>query len=159
MALLVLLRTGRIAAEATVARLQALAIDAQVLDEPNVFVKLASGGNYRVQVAVPEEELERSRTELVRWEQDAGPRVQALAREMRLGFLLGSLPALALLVWLLLRSKKETGLWLAIVPAWLAGLMGWALWSRRQATKAEALAAPSEDPAQPMPPAGDGDQG
>lgn len=138
MALAVLLQTGRVAAEATVARLQALAIDAQVLGEPNVFVKLASGGNYRVHVVVPEEELERARTELARLEQDARPRVEALTRQMRCGFLLGSLPALALLLWLLLRSEKDTGLWLAIVPAWLAGLMGWALWSRWRRTRAEA---------------------
>ncbi len=136
--LAVLLQTGRVAAQATVARLQALAIDAQVLDEPNVFVKLASGGNYRVHVAVPEEELERSRTELARWEADAGPRVEALTRELRFGFLLGSLPALALLLWLLLRHEKNTGLWLAIVPAWLAGLMGWAFWDRRRRARAEA---------------------
>jgi hypothetical protein len=134
--LTVLLETSRVAAEATVAHLQALEIDAQVLDEPNVFTKLASGGNYRVRVAVPEEELERSRTELARWDQDAEPRVAALTRQMRFGFLLGSLPALALLLWLLLRSKKDTGLWLAIVPAWLAGLMGWAFWDRRRRARA-----------------------
>jgi hypothetical protein len=136
--LTVLLETSRVAAEVTVARLQALEIDAQVLDEPNVFTKLASGGNYRVRVAVPEEELERSRTELARWEEDARPRVEAMSRKMRLGFLLGSLPAVALLLWLLLRHEKNTGLWLAIVPAWLAGLMGWAFWDRRRRTRAEA---------------------
>ena len=136
MPLAVLLSTSRVAALATVERLHALEIDARVLDDPNVFVKLASGGNYRVRVAVPEEELERARQELARWDREATPRVEALAREMRLGFLLGSLPALALLLWLVLRSRKDTGLWIAIVPAWLAGLMGWALWSRMRAKKA-----------------------
>jgi len=136
MALAELVKTGRVAAEATVARLAALAIEAQVLDEPNLFVKLAAGGNYRVRVMVPEEELERARAELARWEADARPRVQRLARDVSLGFFLGSLPALALLLWLLLRSDKDTGLWIAIAPAWLAGLMGWAMWSRLRAARA-----------------------
>lgn len=132
MALAVLLQTGRVAAEATVARLQALAIDAEVLDEPNVFVKLACGGNYRVRVAVPEEDLERARGELALWAREAGPRVEGLARSIRLGFFLGSLPALALLLWLVLRSDKKTALWIMLAPAWLAGLMAWAWWSRRR---------------------------
>jgi len=133
MAMAELLETGRVAAEATVARLLAQDIDAQVFDEPNVFVKITTGGNYRVKVIVPEEELERARAEIARMQSEAGPRVQALAREARLGLLVSALPALALLVWLLLRQDKSTGLWLAIIPAWLAGLMAWAFWSRRRA--------------------------
>ena len=136
MALAVLLQTSRVSAEATVARLQALAIDARVLDEPNVITKLASGGNYRVRVAVPEEELEQARTELARWEEEANPRVRVLAHQARLGFLLGSLPALALLLWLLLGTNRDTGLWIAITPAWLAGLLGWAFWSRWRRARA-----------------------
>jgi hypothetical protein len=142
MALAVVLETGRVAAEATVARLLAAEIEAQVLGEPNVFVKLASGGNYRVRIVVPEEELERARAELSRWDEGARPRVAAMARELRLGFLLGSLPALALLLWLVLRSDKDTVLWIAIVPAWLAGLMGWAFWSRLRAVRAGRTRAP-----------------
>lgn len=132
MALAVLLQTGRVAAEATVARLQAIEIDAEVLGEPNVFVKVACGGNYRVRVAVPEEELARARAELDVWEKEAGPRVAGLVRSLRRGFFLGSLPALALLLWLVLRDDKKTGLWIMLAPAWLAGLMAWAWWSRRR---------------------------
>src|SRR5262245_33054015 len=87
MALVVLLQTGRVAAEATVDRLQEIEIDAQVLDDPNVFVKLTAGGNYRVRVVVPEEDLERARAELARWEVESRPRVDALAREVRRGAL------------------------------------------------------------------------
>jgi hypothetical protein len=86
---------------------------------------------------VPEEELERARAELARLDEGARPRVAAMARDLRLGFFLGSLPALALLLWLILRSDKHTGLWIALAPAWLAGLMGWAYWSRRRAVRAE----------------------
>ena len=132
MALAVLLSTSRVAAEATVGRLQALEIEAEVVGEPNVLAKLVTGGNYQVQVAVQEESLARAREELARLDEAARPRVAALARGMRLGFLLGSLPALALFFWLLVRGDKQTGLWLALVPAWLAGLMGWAAWSRRR---------------------------
>lgn len=152
MPLAVLLSTSRVAALATVERLHALDIDARVLDDPNVFVKLASGGNYRVRVAVPEEELERARQELALWDRDATPRVEALAREMRLGFLLGSSPALALLLWLVLRSRKDTGLWIAIVPAWLAGLMGWALWSRMRGKRASGRERDEEQPDPASPP-------
>jgi len=126
------LQTGRVAAEATVARLRSVGIEAEVVGEPNGLVKLASGGNYRVRVLVAEAELERAREELRRWESEAGPRVEALARDIRWGFLAGSAPALALALWLLLRENKQTLLWLAIAPAWLAGLMGWAAWSRRR---------------------------
>src|SRR5262245_2649214 len=87
MALVVLLQTGRVAAEATVDRLQEIEIDAQVIDEPNVFVKLTAGGNYQVRVVVPEEDLERARAELARWEVESGPRIEALAREVRRGAL------------------------------------------------------------------------
>lgn len=132
MAHTVLLSTSRVAARATLERLQALGIDARVDDDPNGFVKLTSGGNYRLRVAVPEEDLERARAELARWELEARPRVQALAREVRRGFLFGSLPALALLAWLIVREDKDTYLWIALAPAWLAGLMGWAFWSRRR---------------------------
>jgi hypothetical protein len=130
-----ILSTSRVAAEATVDRLQALGIDAQILDAPNVFVRLTSGGNYRVRVAVPEETLARAREELARLDAAAGPRVEALARELRLGFLLASLPALALVAWLLVRADKDTGLWIAVAPVWLAGLMAWAGWSRRKAQR------------------------
>ena len=148
MSLAVLLQTSRVSAEATVRHLRTLEIEAEVFGEPNGWVKLASGGNYRVRVAVPEEELARARAELLRWDADAEPRVRAMAREMRLGFFVGSLPAMALAAWLLLRSDKDTGLWLAIAPAWLAGLMGWALWSRQRAgaaASAEALPSTSGD--------------
>jgi hypothetical protein len=132
MPLAVLLQTSRVSAEATAERLRALGIDAQILDQPNALLKLASGGNYRVRLAVPVEDLARARAELARWEAEAAPRVRALVRAVRPGFLLGSLPALALLAWLLVRRDKATALWILLPAAWLAGLMGWALWSRRR---------------------------
>ncbi|HEX6883288.1 MAG TPA: hypothetical protein VF530_07890 [Planctomycetota bacterium] len=131
MPLVKLLSTSRVAAEATAARLAALGIEAEVIGEPNVFVKVASGGNYRVQVIVDETQLARAKEELARLDAAAGPRVAALTRQVRVGFLLGSLPALALALWLLLREDKDTLLWIALVPAWLVGLMAWAAWSRR----------------------------
>jgi hypothetical protein len=133
MPLTVLLSTSRVSAEATVARLQDRGIEAEVSGEPNVFAKIGSGGSYRVQVLVSEEDLARAREELARMDSEAAPRVAALAREARLGFLLGSLPAVALAVWILLREDKDTGLWIAFAPTWLAGLLGWAAWSRRKA--------------------------
>jgi hypothetical protein len=132
MELVPLVSTSRASALATVSRLRALAIDAQVIDDPNLFVRLTSGGNYRVRVLVAREDLERARAELARWEAEARPRLDSLARETRRGFLWGSIPAAALLLWLLLRSDKDSALWLAVVPAWLAGLLAWALWSRRR---------------------------
>ena len=137
-----LLQTGRVAAEATVRRLAALEIDAEVLDEPNVFTKLTSGGNYRVRVVVAEEDLERARTELARWEGESAPRVEALARE-------------ALVVWLLLRSNKQTSLWIATIPAWLVGLMSWAFWSRRRNRKTAPPNVLTEESAHPARPLGE----
>jgi hypothetical protein len=133
MAFVQLLSTSRVAAETTVARLEARGIEAEVVGEPNVFVKLASGGNYRVQVLVPEESLAQAREELARLNAAAGPRVDALARQVRVGFLVGSFPALALALWLVLREDKDTLLWIAVVPAWLVGLLAWAAWSRSAA--------------------------
>jgi hypothetical protein len=129
-ALVVLLQTSRVSAEATVARLRALDIDAQVIDRPNVLLKLSSGGNYRVRVVVPEQELARAREELSRWESEARTRVQALARDVQLGLALGSLPAALLALGLLLRPPAEPCWWWLVLPAWGTGLLGWALWSR-----------------------------
>jgi len=124
MALAVLVQTGRAAAEATVERLQALGIEAQVLDEPNVFVKLTSGGNYRVRVVVAEEELERARAELVRWESEALPRLRPLTREVQI-LLGGTTLAAALLGGALLIGGVRpalpwaAGLWVAVLAAWV----------------------------------------
>jgi len=130
MPLTVLLQTSRASAEATVERLQALEIDAQVVDRPNLFVKLASGGNYRVRVAVPEEELGRARTEVERWEVEARPRVQGLAREVSL--VLGGITlAAAVLAGLLLALGVSSGsLW--GLAAWILGVAGWVVRSRGQ---------------------------
>ena len=90
-----LVRTSRVSAEATAERLHELGIEARVLDLPNVFVRLASGGNYRVQVSVPEADLARSRAELERWAAAAAPRVRDLGREVQRALALATLLALA----------------------------------------------------------------
>ena len=130
MPLSVLVQTSHASAEATVERLLALGIDAHVIDEPNALVKLASGGSYRVRVAVPETELERARAELARWEVEAGPRVNQLARGVERGLLLTWIPPLVPLgVWLT-RPGATALLWAAL-GLWLGGLLAWIAWSRR----------------------------
>ena len=119
MALQVLLSTSRVSAEATVERLVELGLDAQVLDHPNVFVKLASGGNYRVRVAVPEEELERARAEIQRWADESEGRVRGLAQEVQ-RVLVGA-GVLGLVV-------GGGGAALGVVRPWLWGLASWAGW-------------------------------
>ncbi len=133
MGLTVLLQTSRVSAEATVDRLQAAEIDAQVIDRPNPFLKLSAGGNYRVRVAVPEEDLERARAELALWETEARPRVHRLAREVQLGLMLGSLPALAVGGVFLARPPETVLVWPTLLLVWFCGLAGWAWWSRRRA--------------------------
>lgn len=124
MTLAVLLQTSRVSAEATVERLQAAQIDAQVVDDPNVWVKLASAGNYRVRVAVPEEELERARGELARLARESEPRVRSLAREVQLVLVCATFAA-ALLGTLLFRFGARvalggaTGLWILCLAAWV----------------------------------------
>lgn len=125
MALTVLLQTGRVAAEATVERLQALAINAQVIDRPNAFVRLSSGGNYRVRVAVPEEELERARAEIARWEVEAAPRVAVLAKEVQRGLVLASLPALAFAVVLVALRARSHAAWGGVLALWIACVAVW----------------------------------
>lgn len=120
-----LLRTGRVAAEATVERLQWLGIEARIHDLPNVFVRLTSGGNYRVCVVVPEPELARARGELERWAEEARPRVRQLAREVQLVLVSATLAAAALggaLFWLgVPRSAGwAVGLWAAFLAGWVA---------------------------------------
>ena len=133
MALTVLLQTSRVAAEATVERLQERDIDAQVVDHPNVLLKLSAGGNYRVRVAVPDDQLERARAEVAQWEIEARPRVQELAREIQRGLLIGSLPALLLGLWFFVDPPQSGLVWPGLVLLWFAGLTGWAWWSRRRA--------------------------
>ena len=154
MALAVLLQTSRVSAEATVERLQALAIDAQVIDHPNVFAKFMSFGSYRVRVAVPEAELARAQLEIERWASEARPRVRELAREVQLGLLIASLPALALCVGLVLARAESALLWLTVVPVWFAGLLAWARWDQSRAAKNAALDGRKEgdDGFKPAPP-------
>jgi len=135
MALVPLLQTGRVAAEATAERLQALGIDAQVVDQPNLFVRLASGGNYRVRVAVPEEELEPAREELARWEEEARPRVRALAGEVGRVLVLTAIPPLGLGLWLLTRPVVPIWGLAAVLGFWLGGLAAWVLFSRLKAAR------------------------
>ncbi|MSR61009.1 MAG: hypothetical protein EXS08_00995 [Planctomycetes bacterium] len=134
MALSVLLQTSRVSAEATVERLQALEIDAQVLDQPNLWVKLASAGTYRVRVAVPEAELERARAELARLDGEAGPRVRSLANEVQRVLLVATLVAGALGGILLALGARYELAWAAGV--WLAWIAVWVVRSRGRAPEA-----------------------
>jgi hypothetical protein len=126
--LVVLLSTGRVAAEATAERLLELGIEARVHGLPNVFVRLASGGNYRVQVIVPEADLARARAELEQWAVEAAPRVRVLAREVQrvLGALtLAALGLGGLLLWLGVPFALLWG-----VAFWLAATAHWTWRSR-----------------------------
>lgn len=123
--LVALLHTGRVAAEVTVERLQVLGIEARILDLPNVFVRLTSGGNYRVRVVVPEPDLARARGELERWAEEARPRVRQLAREVQLVLVSATLAAAAVggaLFWLgVPRSAGwAVGLWAVFLAGWVA---------------------------------------
>lgn len=152
MALSVLLQTSRVSAEATVERLQALEIDAQVLDQPNVWVKLASAGTYRVRVAVPEADVERARAELARLEGEARPRVGSLAKEVQ-RVLLGATLAAGAVGGILLAlggassppssssssSTSSSGFHYELVWAagvWLAWIAVWVVRSRGRAPEA-----------------------
>ena len=114
-------------------RLQIEKIDAQIVDRPNLFVKVASGGNYRVRVAVPEDELERARVELERWETEARPRVKGLAREVNL--VLGALTLAAALLGgaLLVLGIASGPLW--AMGAWAVGVCVWVVRSRGQVAR------------------------
>lgn len=138
----VLLATGRVSAEATLERLLAIGIEARILDQPNVFVRLASGGNYRVRVVVPEADLALARAELARWEVEAGPRVQALAGEVRRVLVLAALPALGLAAWLLTRDPVPKWSLPAIFGFWLGGLGAWVLWSRMRSRESQSSKEP-----------------
>ena len=134
MGFVVLTQLTRVAAVATCERLATLGIEAQILDQPNLFTKGSTGGQYRVRVAVDEQDLARAQAELARWEIEAAPRVASLARELRPQFLLGSLPALVLLVvvlvgvlcwdWSELWGAGVLGLWFGGVVA----VMAWQRW-------------------------------
>ncbi len=128
--LVALVRTGRVAAEATVERLQDLGIEALVHDLPNVFVRLASGGNYRVQVVVPAADRARAQAEIERWAVEAAPRVRALAGEVQRvlgGLTLLALALGALLFWLGVPFALGWG-----CGAWVAGTAVWTWRSRRR---------------------------
>jgi hypothetical protein len=145
MSLAVLLQTSRASAEATVERLQACGIEeAQVIDQPNVIARLASGGSYRVRVGVPEQELAAAQAELARWDAEARPRVRKLAREVQVGLSCASLPAAALGAWFATWPKANLWSWAAVIGLWLLGLSAWALRSRRHPERAENPAAPEE---------------
>ncbi len=118
-----LLHTGRVAGEATVERLQALDIAAEIDYVPNLFVRLLSGGSYRVRVSVPAPELERARAELQRWELAARPNVAVLAREVQRALATATLLALVVggvLAWCGVPHALSwgTGLWLALLGLW-----------------------------------------
>ena len=139
MALTELLSTSRVSAEATVERLQALGIDAQTLDVPNVFVRATSGGNYRVRVVVPEEGLERARAELARWELEATPRVKALAREVGLSLALTLVPCSLVILYLVTHDPVPSWGPIAVFASLFGSIGLWVLWSRsRKSVKARA---------------------
>jgi len=127
-----LVKTSPAAAEATVQRLGEAGIEAEIVDRPNVVVRWASGGNYRVSVSVAAEALETARAEVARWEVESAPRIEALAREVQRGVLLASLPALAMLGWLLSRRNPSFWQWWVAVGLWALGLGVWGVRSRRR---------------------------
>lgn len=57
-------------------------IEARILDDPNVFVRLSSLGTYRFRVAVPQEQAGRARGLLDSWHDFHTPRVRGLARRL-----------------------------------------------------------------------------
>lgn len=130
----ILTQLTRVPAEATVERLKGIGIEAHILDQPNVFTKGSTGGQYRVRVSVDEQDLERAQAELARWEIEAAPRVDALARQVGRQFLVASLPAL---VWILLCvAHVLPRTWLFVFPGvWLAGLFAVTTWNRWRAPK------------------------
>jgi hypothetical protein len=129
MSFVVLTQLTRVAAVATCERLATLGIEAQILDQPNLFTKGSTGGMYRVRVAVDEQDLERAQAELARWEVEAAPRVASLARELRPQFLLGSLPALVLLGLIL--GGVLGGKWIAVaLGLWFGGVVAVMAWHR-----------------------------
>jgi hypothetical protein len=133
MGFVVLIQLARVPAEATVERLAGLGIEARLLDDPNLFTKGSTGGRYLVRVSVDEQNLERARAELARWEVEAAPRVAALARELRPQFLLGSLPALVLLVLVLLgvlRWDWDPLHGAGVVGLWFGGVVAVMAWHR-----------------------------
>ncbi len=130
MALSVLLQTSIPSAEATVERLDAAGIEAFVIDRPNAIAWIATGGNYRVRVVVPEEALDAARGELARWEVEARPRIRALSREVQRALALASLPALFLGAGLFLARSSSSLAWTGVVILWLAGLGAWTASSR-----------------------------
>jgi hypothetical protein len=135
MTLSVVLHTSSVSAEATVERLRGAGIEAVLLERPNAIVRVLSGGNYRVGVAVPESDLERARAELARWELEAAPRVRAMARAAGVGIALASLPAVVLTVWFLARPPRAWGWWYSVLAVWGAGVWLWGVRSRRQAER------------------------
>lgn len=57
-------------------------IEARILDDPNVFVRLSSLGTYRYRVAVPREQAELARGLLDSWHDFHAPRVRGLAQRL-----------------------------------------------------------------------------
>jgi hypothetical protein len=97
-------------------------------------VRLLSGGNYRVGVAVPEADVERARAELARWDEEAQPRLRALAREVRVGFALATLPAVLLTAWFV-AHPPHWAWWYSVLVVWLAGVWAWSAWSRPRSAR------------------------
>jgi hypothetical protein len=126
-----LVRTGRVAAEVTAERLIERGIEARVHALPNVWVRLASGGNYRVEVHVPSADLDAARAEMERWQIEAAPRVNALAREVGRVLAVAALVALGASAGLLAAGVPFAVPWGA--GAGLAVLVAWTLRSRRRA--------------------------
>lgn len=135
MGFVVLTQLAHVSAVATCDRLAAIGIEAQILDQPNLFTKGATGGRYVVRVAVDEQDLELARAELARWEIEAAPRVASLARELRPQFLLGSLPALVLLVLVLVGVLRWDWNWLwgaGVLGLWFGGVVAVMAWHRER---------------------------
>lgn len=133
MGFVVLTELTYVSAEATRERLAALGIEAQLLDDPDRRIKGSTGARHDVRVAVDEQDLERARAELARWELEAAPRVAALTRELRPQFLLGSLPALVLLGVVVLGALRWDWSWMwgaGVLGLWFGGVVAVMAWQR-----------------------------
>lgn len=81
-------------------------LDARILDDPNVFVRISSLGTYRYRVAVPDTAAPSARAALGDWRAFHAPRARALAGRVRRLFLASLLPPAAW--WILHQSAPES---------------------------------------------------
>ena len=71
--------------------------------KPDVFTWIATMGTMRIRIAVPEEEMNAAAKALIAWEEEAAPRVEAMAKQFERQALVFILVAslLGLAAWLI----------------------------------------------------------